>query len=36
VSLGTIADTLIGPMILGVSFDFSGAWRYYVGVGRLF
>ncbi len=34
--LGAIADTLIGPMILGVGFDFSGNWRYYVGIGRLF
>ena len=36
VSLGVLADTLIGPMLLGGSFDFSGAWRYYIGVGRLF
>lgn len=36
VSLGTIADTLVGPVLLGASFDFSGAWRYYVGIGRLF
>ncbi len=36
VSLGMLADTLIGPVLLGGSFDFSGAWRYYIGVGRLF
>ena len=36
VSLGMLADTLIGPVMLGGSFDFSGAWRYYIGVGRLF
>jgi len=36
VSAGTIADTLVGPVVLGASFDLSGAWRYYVGIGRLF
>ena len=36
VSAGAIVDTLIGPMILGGSFDFDGRWRYYVGIGRLF
>jgi NTE family protein len=36
VSLGALADTLVGPILLGGSFDFSGAWRYYIGVGRLF
>jgi NTE family protein len=36
VSLGAIADTLIGPMLLGGSIDVRGGWRYYVGVGRLF
>ena len=35
-SIGTIADTLIGPIMLGASFGFEGGWRYYVGVGRLF
>jgi NTE family protein len=35
-SLGAIADTLAGPMLLGASLDFRGAWRYYVAVGRLF
>jgi hypothetical protein len=36
VSTGAIADTLIGPMLLGASFNVRGGWRYYVGVGRLF
>jgi len=35
-SVGAILDTLIGPVILGGSFSFSGDWRYYIGVGRLF
>jgi NTE family protein len=36
VSLGVIADTLVGPVVVGSSFGFNGAWRYYVGIGRLF
>jgi NTE family protein len=36
VSLGVVGDTLIGPGLLGGSFDFQGAWRYYIGIGRLF
>lgn len=36
VSIGAIADTLVGPMLLGGSIDVRGGWRYYVGVGRLF
>lgn len=36
VSIGLIADTLVGPALLGGSFDFGGAWRYYIGIGRLF
>ena len=35
-SVGAILDTLLGPVILGGSFSFSGDWRYYIGVGRLF
>jgi NTE family protein len=35
-SLGVVADTIVGPMLLGGSFDVGGAWRYYVGIGRLF
>ena len=36
ISVGTIAETLVGPVLLGGSFDFGGAWRYYIGIGRLF
>jgi NTE family protein len=36
ISIDAIADTLVGPMVLGGSFDINGAWRYYVGIGRLF
>jgi hypothetical protein len=36
VSVGGVGDTLIGPVLLATSFDFQGAWRYYVGIGRLF
>jgi NTE family protein len=35
-SAGVMADTLAGPMLIGGSFDFGGAWRYYVAVGRIF
>jgi NTE family protein len=35
-SVGVVADTLVGPLLVGGSFDFSGAWRYYIGIGRLF
>jgi NTE family protein len=35
-SLGVILDTLVGPMIMGASFGFSGNWRYYVAIGRVF
>jgi hypothetical protein len=34
--VGAVADTLIGPVLLATSFDFEGALRYYVGIGRLF
>ncbi len=33
---GLILDTLVGPVMLAGSFGFDGAWRTYVGVGRLF
>ena len=36
VSVGTLADTLVGPVLLGSSFDFRGASRFYIGIGRLF
>jgi NTE family protein len=35
-SLGIVADTLVGPALVGASADFHGAWRYYIGIGRLF
>ena len=35
-SVGVVSDTILGPVLLGSSFDFSGAWRYYIGIGRLF
>jgi NTE family protein len=34
-SIGLIADTLIGPVVLGTSIGFDGGWRYYIGVGRV-
>lgn len=36
VTIGGIGDTLVGPVLLAASFDFSGRWRYYIGIGRLF
>jgi NTE family protein len=36
VSGGVILDTLVGPVILSASAGFDGAWRTYVGVGRIF
>lgn len=33
---GVILDTLVGPVILATSFGFDGAWRTYIGVGRIF
>jgi NTE family protein len=35
-TIAAIADTLVGPVLLGGSFDLHGAWRYYIGIGRLF
>jgi NTE family protein len=35
-SVGAIADTVFGPVLLGGSFGFDSAWRYYIGIGRLF
>lgn len=34
--LGIVADTLIGPVLLGTSFGFDGGWRVTFGVGRIF
>lgn len=36
VSVGALADTLVGPFVLGASADFEGRRRYYIGIGRLF
>jgi NTE family protein len=35
-SVGLIFDTLVGPALIATSFGFDGAWRTYVGVGRIF
>ena len=34
--LGLVADTLVGPVLLGTSFGFDGDWRLTFGVGRIF
>jgi NTE family protein len=36
VSLGAIAETLIGPVFGGASFDFDGRYRVYIAIGPLF
>jgi NTE family protein len=36
VSGGLVMDTLLGPVMIAGSAGFDGAWRYYVGIGRLF
>jgi hypothetical protein len=36
VSVGLIADTLIGPVFGGASFGFDGATRFYIAIGQLF
>jgi NTE family protein len=36
VSGGMIFDTLVGPVIVATSFGFDGAWRTYIGIGRIF
>ena len=35
VGFGLILDTLVGPVAGGLSFGFDGAFRIFVGVGRL-
>jgi NTE family protein len=35
-SLGTVMETLLGPVYAGTSFDFDGRFRFYVGIGPLF
>jgi NTE family protein len=34
--LGIVADTLVGPVLIGTSFGFDGAFRLLFGVGRIF
>jgi NTE family protein len=34
--LGLVADTLVGPLLIGTSFGFDGDWRVTFGVGRFF
>jgi NTE family protein len=36
VSGGIVMDTILGPVMLGASGGFDGAWRTYIGIGRLF
>ena len=36
VSGGLVMDTLVGPVMLAASAGFDGAWRTYIGIGRLF
>ena len=36
VSVGVVADTLIGPVFTGASFGFDGATRVYIAIGGLF
>src|SRR5205085_4374328 len=36
ISIGALADTLVGPTLLAASIDVRGGWRYYIGIGRLF
>jgi NTE family protein len=36
VSLGTVLETLLGPVYGGASFDFDGRFRFYIGIGPLF
>jgi outer membrane protein assembly factor BamA len=33
---GIVADTLVGPVLLGTSVGFDGVWRVTFGVGRIF
>ena len=34
--LGIVADTLVGPVLIGTSFGFDGGFRMLFGVGRIF
>jgi NTE family protein len=33
---GLVMDTLLGPVMVGASWGFDGAYRSYIGIGRLF
>jgi len=35
-AIGIVADTLVGPVLIGTSFGFDGAFRLLFGVGRIF
>ena len=35
-SVGLVADTLVGPVVVAGSWGFDGRWRTYLGVGRTF
>ncbi len=35
-SVGVIAETLLGPVMIAGSSGFDGRWRTYFGVGRIF
>ncbi len=36
ISVGAIADTIIGPVFGGASFGFEGGTRFYIAVGQIF
>jgi NTE family protein len=36
VGVGVFMDTLLGPVVVGMSFGFDGEWRSYLGIGRIF
>ena len=36
VSGGIVMDTIIGPVMVGMSADFDGRWRTYLAIGRIF
>jgi NTE family protein len=35
-SVGVVADTILGPVVLAGSWSYDGRWRTYLGVGRVF
>jgi NTE family protein len=36
VGVGTVMDTLIGPVLLGGTAGFDGRWSWYLAIGRIF